>query len=120
MALDPGNRETSIAYEGGTVKLTVGLAEYMFPGLKPAWGAGSIATTASGRKRYKYGTRRRDNNAAGKEVFLDFGDDGVWSVRVTGNVVDFIEQILPKVGNDKLRQAWTKRGQVYAPTFPDL
>ena len=97
----------------------IGLLEWLFGAGQPTWGAGSVGTTQTGKKRYKYGSRQRNNAAAGKEVFLDCGVNGVYTVRVTGNVVDFIEKILPKTGT-KIKRAYTRRGSIYAPTFPNI
>ena len=119
MASDPKARITTVSYEGGTVSGAIGLLEWLFQVSKPSWGAGSIGTTQTGRKRYKYGSRQRSNAAAGQEVFLDLGENGVYTVRVTGNVVDFMNAILPKTG-ERVKRAYTRRGSVYAPTFPNI
>jgi hypothetical protein len=119
MASDPKARITTVAYEGGTVSGAIGLLEHLFDVDTPTWGGGTSADTPTGRKRYKYGTRQRTSAAPGKQVFLDLGTDRVYSVRVTGNIVDFIDAILPKTG-DKIKRAYTRRGSVYAPTFASI
>ena len=119
MATDPKARTMTVAYEGGTVSAALGLLQYLFGNLEPAWGAGSVGTTQTGRKRYKYGSRQKSNAAAGKQVFLDLTDGKTYSVRVTGNVVDFVDAILPKTGNTVAR-VYTRRGSEYAPTLEDL
>jgi hypothetical protein len=119
MASDPKARITTVSFEGGTVSGAIGLLEWLFDLEKPTWGAGSVGTTQTGRKRYKYGSRQRNNAAAGQEVFLDLGEEGVYSVRVTGNVVDFIAAILPKT-EDRVKRVYTRRGSIYAPTFENI
>jgi uncharacterized protein with GYD domain len=52
-------------------------------------------------------------------VFLNCGEEGTYSVRVTGDIVDFIEKALPKVGN-RVKTIYTKRGSEYGPTLPNL
>jgi hypothetical protein len=115
MVKDPKARTMVVSYTGGTVAAAQGLLEFLFGDLNPSWGGGSIGTTQLGRKRYKYGTRQKTNAAAGQSVFLDCGDEGIYSVRVTGNVVDFIDKVVSKTG-DKVKRAFTRRGSVYGPT----
>lgn len=119
MAKDPKGRTMVVSYEGGAVSGPQGLLSWLFGNQQPQWGAGSIGTTQLGRRRYKYGSRKRDSAASGKQVFLDCGDQGVYGVRVTGDVVDFIEKILPRTGN-KVQQIYTRRGSKYGPTLPNL
>lgn len=119
MATDPKARTMVVSYEGGTVAAAQGLLEWLFGAQQPQWGAGSVGTTQLGRKRYKYGSRQRSNAAAGEQVFLDCGDEGVYSVRVTGDIVDFIAKMLTKTG-DRVKRAYTRRGSIYGPTFEDL
>ena len=104
-----------ISYSGGTVAAAQGLLEFLFGDLAPAWGVGGIGQTQLGRKRYKYGTRQKTNAAAGQSVFLDCGDMGVYSVRVTGNIVDFIDKVIQYTGS-KVKRAYTRRGTIYGPT----
>lgn len=118
MASDPKARNATVAYTGGHMTGAIGLLEWMFEE-QPTWGAGNVGTTQLGRKRYKYGTRQRSNAAAGRQVFLDFGSSGTYSVRVSGDVVDFMDKIVPKIGS-KLKRAYTRRGTIYAPTFPGI
>lgn len=91
-----------------------GLLEYLFGDLQPTWGAGAVGQTQTGRRRYKYGSRKRDNAAAGQSVFLDLGEEGVYSVRVTGPIVDFVDLVAPRVG-EKLKRIYTRRGTIYGP-----
>ena len=119
MAKDPKAKRYTISYEGGTVNGTLGLFQYLFGADGPKWGAGSIGETTAGRRRYKYGTRQKANAAAGKVVFLDLGEKGVFSVRVTGDVVDFVEKVVAK-SPTKIKMIYTKRGQIYAPTLENL
>ena len=119
MAEDPKGRTMVVSFTGGTVSAAQGLLEWLFGLEQPQWGAGSVGETALGRKRYRYGSRQRSNAAAGEQVMLDCGDQGVYSVRVTGNIVDFIAAMLPKTG-DRVKRAYTRRGTVYGPTFEDL
>ena len=119
MASDPKARTMVVSYTGGTVAAAQGLLEYLFGAQEPSWGAGSIGTTQLGRKRYKYGSRQRSNAAAGDQVFLDCGEEGVYSVRVTGDIVDFIDKMLPNTGT-KVKRAYTRRGSIYGPTFENL
>lgn len=119
MAKDPKARTMVVSYEGGSVSGSLGLLSWLFGEQQPQWGAGSIGTTQLGRRRYKYGSRRRDAAASGKQVFLDCGEEGIFSVRVTGDVVDFIDKLLPKTG-DKVKQIWTRRGSKSGPTLPNL
>lgn len=119
MATDPKGRTMTVSYEKGSVSGAQGLLAWLFGSSQPSWGAGSIGTTQLGKRRYKYGSRKRDAAAAGKQVFLDCGDEGVYSVRVTGDVVDFIEKMLPKTGN-RVKQVYTRRGSKYGPTLPNL
>jgi len=119
MGQDPKARTITVAYEGGTVSGALGLMQWLFGTSEPKSGAGSIGTTQLGRRRYKYGSRKRDAAASGKQVFLNCGEEGTYSVRVTGDVVDFIEKALPKVGN-RVKTIYTKRGSEYGPTLPNL
>jgi CO dehydrogenase/acetyl-CoA synthase delta subunit len=119
MATDPKARTMVVSYEGGSVAAAQGLLEFLFGAQQPEWGAGSIGTTQLGRKRYKYGSRQRSNAAGGEQVFLDCGEEGVFSVRVTGDVVDFIEKMLPGTGT-RVKRAYTRRGSIYGPTLPNL
>jgi hypothetical protein len=119
MAKDPKARVTTVSYEGGTVSAALGLLQWLFGAEDPKWGASSIGTTQLGRRRYKYGSRKRDSAAAGKQVFLDLGEDGIYSVRVTGDIVDFIDKMLPKTDN-RVKQVWTRRGSKYGPTLPNI
>lgn len=119
MAMDPLARETTVAFTGGTVTGAIGLLQWLFGTSQPTWGAGSIGTTQLGRKRYKYGTRQKSNAAAGKQVFLDCGPEGTYGVRVSGDVVDFIDAILPSTG-DKVKRVYTRRGTEYAPTLANI
>lgn len=114
MAGDPLARRYAVAYEGGTAYATLGLLQYLFGTQNPVWRDVS-GETPSGRKRYKYGTRRRNLSAAGTEVFLDLGPDGVFMVRVTGDIIDFISEVVAAAG-DKVKMAYTRRGTIYAPT----
>jgi len=114
MAEDPKARRYTVAYEGGTATATLGLLQYLFGVQEPAWSTDNASTTPSGKKRYKYGTKRRNAAAAGKEVFLDLGEAGVFSVRVTGDVVDFIDEVVSRASG-KVLQAWTRRGTEYGP-----
>lgn len=117
MASDPKARRMTLSYQGGTVTGALGLLEYLFGETEPVWGGGSTATTPTGQRRYKYGTRQRSNAAAGKQIFIDCGIDGVYSVRVTGDVVDFVEKVVQAAGS-KIKQIWTRRGSVYGPSLP--
>lgn len=119
MASDPKARMTTIAFSGGTVRMTLGLADFLFDVDKPTWGGGTTATTQLGRRRYKHGTRQLAAAAAGKEVFLDLGETGTYQVRVTGDIVDFVDAVVAKTG-DKVKRIHTKRGTEYAPAFPAL
>lgn len=117
MARDPKARRITLSYSGGTVTAALGLIQYIFGTTNPTWGGGTTATTPSGRRRYKYGTRQKANAAAGKQVFVDLGEQGVYSVRVTGDVVDFVEKAVAASSN-RIKMIWTKRGSVYGPTLP--
>jgi hypothetical protein len=120
MVKDPKARTMTLSYTGGTVSAAQGLLEYLFgEQAAPTWGGGSIGTTQLGRKRYKYGTRQKTNAAAGQSVFLDCGDDGVYSVRVTGNIVDFIDKVVAKTG-ETVKRAYTRRGTIYGPTSESI
>lgn len=119
MAKDPKAVNITVAYEGGTMSAPLGLFNYLFGAQQPQWGAGSVGQTQLGRKRYKYGSRKRDSAASGEQVFLHLGEVGIYSVRVTGDIVEFMDKILPKTG-DKVKKAWTRRGSEYAPTLPNI
>lgn len=119
MPADPKGRTMVVSYEGGTVSAAQGLLEWLFGLEQPQWGAGSVGETATGRKRYRYGSRQRSAAAAGEQVLLDCGEEGVYSVRVTGNIVDFIAAMLPRT-DDRVKRAYTRRGSVYGPTFENL
>lgn len=119
MAKDPKARRMTVAYSKGTVTASLGLLGYLFGDSQPSWGEGSIGTTARGRRRYKYGSKQKSNAAAGKEVFLDLGEDGVYCVRVTGDVIDFVDRVASKAGT-KVKRMYTRRGTIYAPTLENI
>jgi hypothetical protein len=119
MKNDPKARLVTLGFEGGTVRLSQGLYDALFGAAEPTWGGGTTATTQSGRRRYKYGTRQRTSAAAGKQIMLDLKNGETYSVRVTGVVVQFIDSIVSKSG-DKIARIYTRRGQEYAPTLGNI
>lgn len=109
MAKDPKARHMTLSYDGGTFRAAIGLMEYLFGVTGLGWVAGSGGTTAGGRRKWKYKGRQKSNAAAGKEVFLLLDNDEVYSGRVTGAYMDFIEQIVTRCP-DKVLNVWTMRG----------
>ena len=119
MARDPKARRYPVSYTGGTFTASLGLLECLFGPQVLKWNPGSTGTTPLGRKRYKYGGKQKAAGAAGKEIFLDLGEAGIYSGRVTGDVVDFLNYVVPKAG-EKILAIWTKRGTEYGRTVEDV
>lgn len=109
MARDPLARRYTISYPKGTMHASLGLLNYLFGPQALDWPPGGVEQGPSGRRRFKYGGRQKAAAAAGEEVFLDLGAVGVFSVRVSGAMVDFLQYILPATEN-KILAIWTKRG----------
>lgn len=121
MAVDPKARNVSAAYPGGTVTGTLGLIEYVFGPQKSEWEAISGEDPRPGiTRRRKYGTRQRSQAAAGHAIHLRLSDGSVWTVRVTGADIDFIDQILTKAKPGTVLNAWTDRGTLYGPQMVEL
>lgn len=112
---DPKAKRTTIAYTGGTVSAARGLIEWVFGAQNLGWSASNIGTTPSGRRKFKYGARRRTSASAGKSVMVELTNGETYSFRVTGDVIDFVEQVIGKRGS-MIEQIYTKRGSMYSRT----
>lgn len=49
------------------------------------------------------------------KIRLSNGD--VWTVRLVGSHVRFIEAVLAELGPDAVTQIWSERGTIYGRTF---
>ena len=119
MAKDKKAKLYTVSWPSGTLRASAGLLEYLFGDNKPEWKQDNIITVVTGRRRYKYAKRRKSANAAGKLIYLDLGDKGVFSARLKGDMMDFVGQIAKRTG-DKVKQVYTKRGSEYSPVMKDL
>lgn len=119
MATDPKAKLVRLSYEKGSITLTRGLAEYLFGEVDLQWqtseGGG---TDAAGRRKKKYGTNQKSLARAGKPMSIRIDDGSVWTVRVSGADIDFLDKALAKAGT-KIEEAWTPRGTIYSRQFPE-
>lgn len=118
MAADPKARKVQISYPGGSAEMTQGLADYLFGNVTFSWLAPDGGPSPTGRRRLKYGTRRRVRAAGGRELILDLGAEGKFIVRVSGDDIDFIDYVLARTG-DKVKRVFTRRGTKYGPQFAE-
>jgi hypothetical protein len=109
----PDNREITIAYPKGTVTAVRGLMRYLFPEVKTAWKKPTGLTPRGRRKSYY--SRRRTNAAAGQVLRLHTDQGDVWSVRVTGTPLDFINAMLASTGGEKIVAVYSERGKNFLP-----
>ena len=121
MAIDPKARTITASYPGGTVTGTLGLIEYLFGPQQTEWIQISGEPPVPGtRRKRKYGTRQKSAAAGGEPMHLRIADGSVWTVRVTGADIDFIDQVLAKTNPGTVLNAWTDRGTLYGPGFAEL
>lgn len=113
---DPKARYATVSYPGGTASAPVGTLEAMFGTLDFQWQASTDGLTPTGKRKRKYGTRQRTSARAGKPMSVRFQDGSVFTVRVTGADLDFIDYVLSQAGG-RVIQAWTPRGTVYGPQY---
>lgn len=116
MAIDPKARYATVSYAGGTASAPVGVLEAIFGDLNFVWQKISDGVGPAGVRRRKYGLRQRTNARAGKPVQVMLADGSVWTVRVTGADIDFVDEFLSQAGGNVLK-AWTPRGTIYGPQY---
>lgn len=119
MAGDPKARLVTVSYQGGTMTASLGLLEYLLGPLKLSWKAPGGGTSASGARKRKYGAKQRARALGGKVMNLKLLGGKTWQVRYTGADIDFVDNILTKVGEGLVLQAYTERGTMYGPQFPE-
>jgi hypothetical protein len=121
MATNPKARKVTIGYKGGTMTATRGLLEYILGPVVFGWQ--NMSAPPSGptrRRRRKYGTKQRALASAGRDMYLKVDTGDVFTVRVTGADLDFIDEILVKTDPGKVQSVWTALGTIYGPQFPIL
>lgn len=116
MAIDPNATSITLSYEGGTATAPLGVLEALFGTLQFQWLAPIGEPGPSGRRRLKYGRRQRSRAKAGKPVSVRLNSGDVWTVRVTGADIDFLDKLLTQSGAN-VAAVWTPRGTIYAPQF---
>lgn len=113
MALQPQGMTLLLSYEGGTISGTKAVLEKIFGNnLKTTW-LPPIRTTESGRRIFRYGRRQRSQAAAGRVTSLRFTDGEVWTVRLTGSDVAFIDKILSLGDDVRVVEVWSQKGTIY-------
>jgi hypothetical protein len=69
----------------------------------------------TGRRRRKYGTRQRNNAAAGEPIRLVLNTGEAYSGRITGSHTAFIDYVLAVGVDAKLQNVYSERGTEYGP-----
>lgn len=121
MAADLDARRVGLSYEGGTATAAFGLWKYLFGSGNAVWTCPTnFPVDIRGRRRFPKGTKQRKNTAGGRTVYLQLDEGGIYTVRYTGALVDFLKNVVCKAGS-KIVDAWSERGTTlfpdeYAPT----
>jgi hypothetical protein len=118
MAIDANARLNTITYPGGTVTAQRGLLTYVFGDLSTAlrWEApGSAVNPNTGRRRRLYGTKQRGSSRAGEGLQLKLDNGSVYTVRVTGTHLNFIQFMLGRMRTGKVMEVTSERGTIYGP-----
>lgn len=115
MAVDLDARDATIAYEGGTFTATRGLIRTMWPDAQFRW-SNPIATTTSGRRKFKFGRRQKSLAKGGKVLNIRLNDGTAWQGRITGDDIDFVNELLVSLLNN-VQEVWTERGTVYSAGY---
>jgi len=113
---DPKAKYATVSYPGGTASAPIGTLEAIFGNLDFSWQAATDGLTPTGKRKRKYGSRQRTPARAGKPMSVKFGDGSVFTVRVTGADIDFIDNVLSQSGANVV-EAWTPRGTIYGPQY---
>ena len=116
MAIDPKAESVTLSYEGGTATAPLGTLEALFGTLTFQWLAPIGDPGPTGRRRLKYGRRQRSRAKAGKPVSVRLANGDVWTVRITGADMDFLDKLITQSGAN-VAQVWTPRGTLYGPQF---
>jgi hypothetical protein len=119
MAGDPKARLVTVAYQGGTMTATLGLLEYLLGDLQLSWQKPSDSTNHAGRRLRKYGARQRAAARGGRVMNLSLINGDSFQVRITGTDTDFIDFVLARIGEGLVLNAYTQRGTIYGPQFPE-
>lgn len=101
----------TLFYSGGSVTATKGLLDYLFPLWVPSW----LARGDSGVGRRPFGSRQRDNRAAGEQMTLTLDTGKDYTVRITGTHKRFLQTILSEVQEGKVLRVVSERGAKYGP-----
>jgi hypothetical protein len=118
MATEPEARKYSVGYPGGAVTASMAALELLFGTLNPVWPPSPGLTPAGNRKRYK--SRQASNSSPGEAIRLRFTDGAVWTYRITGAHLDFINTVLRRGGGGNIESMVSERGTDYMKDIPDL
>ena len=88
--------------------------EWVFGSIKLEWPKDGIVTSLTGgRRKYKYGLKRRTTAAAGRVVSVMLTTGKIYRFRCTGDVIDFVDKVVAVKG-DQIEQIFTQRGTLYS------
>jgi len=118
MAVDQKARLTYVSYKGGVFSGTRGLVEYLFGTNTLTWLDPRATDPAGPRRKRLYGSKQRTAARSGRIVYIQLrGDEGTYSGRYTGAVMDLVGELITKAG-DKVESVYTARGSIYSKQFP--
>lgn len=113
MATAPEGRLVTVRFPKGSLRAPKANIEKVVSIASAGWTGGP--TLEGGRRRRKYGYRRKSNAAAGQAITIDFADGERWTYRLTGTVENFISRLVAPGSNDAITAITTQRGAEYGP-----
>lgn len=117
-AVKPDNREVTLSYPGGSVSCVRGLMKYLFPKINFTWNK-PVGTTPRGRRKSYY-FRRRTLADPGQPLYIHMESGDVWTVRITGTPLDFINAMLASVDSTQIAAVYSERGTNFLPEAEPL
>ena len=120
MAVNQQLRRITVAFEGGTASAPRAVFEKIHGDITLVWRPDNSALSQlTGRNRYKYGRRQKSRSLGGTPLRFYFADGQSWTVRVTGDIQNYLSRVLARSENALLiDEVVTPRGTIYAKQFP--